>query len=202
MFPKLSIILSKELLFQVPFYSLQRKNFFPIREFCKDRNKWKFEGAMFGEYGGWIGTSQTSSHSFCLVITHQRNVRSELSWWKRVSFLLINSGCSSHSAAFGWSNREECLLELTLWSSRWSHNRGLPSTPSIHTAHSLVWLVVVRFTCPQISSVHYCTVSFHHWSQFVLKTKRFLLHFSTELHVKKRSRRLFSLHLCGTQTSK
>ena len=30
---------------------------FPLREFCKDRNKWKFEGAMSGEYGTWIRTS-------------------------------------------------------------------------------------------------------------------------------------------------
>ena len=145
------------------FYSLsQNWNFFPLREFCEDWNKWTSESAISGEYGGWIRTSQTSSHSFCLVITHRRNMRSDLSWWKRVSFLLISSGCSSHRAAFSWSNREECLLEVTLWSSRWSHNRGLPSTPSIHTSPSLVWLVVVRFTCPQISSVHYCTVSFHH----------------------------------------
>ena len=38
-----------------------------------------------------------------------------------------------------------------------------------------MWLVVVHFSCPMISSVpHYCTVFTFHWlSQFVLKTERF-----------------------------
>ena len=53
-FPKLFIFLSKDL-FQVPFYSLPGNwIFFHIREFCKDRNKWKSKGAMSDEYGRWI----------------------------------------------------------------------------------------------------------------------------------------------------
>ena len=40
---------------------------------------------------------------------------------------------------------------------------------------SVVWLVVVHFSCPMISSIpHYCQVStFHRPSQFVLKTECF-----------------------------
>ena len=50
--------------------------FFPVRESCKDQNKWKFKGTMFCEYGGWIRNSQTSPNSFFLVITHQRIMQS------------------------------------------------------------------------------------------------------------------------------
>ena len=39
------------------FYSLPGNgNCFSLRKLCKDRNKWTFEGAMSGEYGGWIRT--------------------------------------------------------------------------------------------------------------------------------------------------
>ena len=63
-----------------------------------------------------------------------------------------------------------------------AHNRGLPSNPTIYTTsptldedQPLVWLVVVHFICPMISSIpHCCTVStFHRLSQFVLKTECF-----------------------------
>ena len=58
---------------------------------------------------------------------------------------------------------------------------GLPFNPTIYRLPSLdedqtlVWLLVVHFTCPMISSIpHYCTVStFHRPSQFVLKTECF-----------------------------
>ena len=59
-----------------------------------------------------------------------------------------------------------------------AHNRGLPSNPTIYTTspssdedRRLVWLVVVHFSCPRISSIpHCCTVStFLCPSQFVLK---------------------------------
>ena len=33
---------------------------FPLREFCKDRNKWISDGPVSGEYSGWIRTSQPS----------------------------------------------------------------------------------------------------------------------------------------------
>ena len=65
-FPKLFIFLSKEL-FEVPFIHGELK-FFPLREFCKDQNKWKFEGTMSGEYSRWIGASKPRYNSFCLVI--------------------------------------------------------------------------------------------------------------------------------------
>ena len=97
-------------------------------------------------------------------------------------FLLTNSGHFSLSAAFSWSNWEQCLLELIIWFSGGAHNRGLPSSPTIYTTSPsldedllLVWLVVVHFTCPMISSIpHYCTVStFHCPSQFLLKMECF-----------------------------
>ena len=56
--------------------------------------------------------------------------------------------------------------------------------PSLDEDRPLVWLVVVHFTWPTISSIpHYCTVgTFHHLSQFVLRTERF--HYvSVENHV-------------------
>ena len=48
--------------------SYRELKIFPLREFCKDWDKWKSESAMSGEYGRWIRTSQPSCNSFCLVI--------------------------------------------------------------------------------------------------------------------------------------
>ena len=90
--------------------------FFPLREFCKDRNKWKSEGAMSGEYGGWIRTFQPSCNSFRLVIKETCGLA--LSWWKIMCFLLTNSRHFLSSAAFSWSNWEQYLLELIIWFSR------------------------------------------------------------------------------------
>ena len=42
--------------------------FFPLREFRKGQNRWKSEGAMYGEYGRRVRTSQPNCESFCLVI--------------------------------------------------------------------------------------------------------------------------------------
>ena len=54
--------------------SSRELTFFPLREFCKDLNKWKPKGAMSDEYSRWIRTSQPSCNSFFLG--HQRNMRS------------------------------------------------------------------------------------------------------------------------------
>ena len=70
--------------------SSRELKFFPLREFCKDRNKRKSEGAMSGEWGRWIRISQPSCNSFCLVIKETCGV--VLSWWKIMRFLLTNSG--------------------------------------------------------------------------------------------------------------
>ena len=88
-FPKLLIFLSKEL-FQMPFTVFQGIEFFPLREFCKDLNTWKSEGAMSGEYSRWIRTSQPSCNSFCLVVKETCSLG--LSWCKILHFLLTNSG--------------------------------------------------------------------------------------------------------------
>ena len=64
--PKLSLFLSKELV-QVPFQSSRKRKLFALREF-KDWNNWTCEGAMSGENGRWIRTSQSGFNSFYLVI--------------------------------------------------------------------------------------------------------------------------------------
>ena len=63
------IFLSKEL-FWVAFTVLRELKFFPLREFCKDQNKWKPEGTMFSQYCEWIKTSQPSCNNLCLVIKY------------------------------------------------------------------------------------------------------------------------------------
>ena len=132
------------------------------------------------EYGGWIRTSKPSCKSFCLVIKETWCL--VLSSWNIMCFLLTNSGCFSSSAAFSWSSWEQYLLELIAWFSRGAHDRRLPSNPTIYTTspsldedQPLVWLVVVHFACPTISSIpQCCTVStFHRPSQFVLKMECF-----------------------------
>ena len=163
---------------------------------------------MSGEYGGWVRTSQPSCNSFCLVIKETRGLA--LSWWKIMRFLLTNSGHFSSNAAFSWSNWEQYLLELIVWFSEGAHNRGLPPNPTICTAspsldedRPLVWLVVVHFACPMISSSpHCCTASsFHRPSQFVLKTELFY-YISEQNHLWKYGQDFFLPNLCGTQTSK
>ena len=95
--------------------SSRELKYFPLREFCKDQNKWKSEGTMSGEYSRWIRTSQPRCNSFCLVI--KETCALLLTWWKIMHFLLTNSGLFSLSAAFSWSNWEQYLLELIVWFS-------------------------------------------------------------------------------------
>ena len=56
------------------------------------------------------------------------------------------------------------------------------TSPSLDEDRPLVWLVVVHFICPMVSSVlHYCTIfTFPQPSQFIVKMKHF--HYSRELH--------------------
>ena len=166
--------------------------FFPLREFYKDQNKRKSEGAMSGEYGGWIRTSQPSSNSFCLsskkhVVLRYPNGRLYLFCW------LILDAFHQSSATFNWSKWEQYLLELITCFPEGAHNRGFPSNPTVYTTSPsldeswpLVWLVAVCFTCPTDSSVpHYCTVStFHCLSQFVFKIEHFYF-VSVENHIQK-----------------
>ena len=113
--------------------SSRELKFFPLREFCKDRNKWKSKDSMSGEYSRWIRSSQPICNSFCLVI--QETCGLVLSWWRIMCFLLTNSGCFSSSAAFSWSNWEHYLLEFNRlvfqkWNrapqiGTWTHVPGL-----------------------------------------------------------------------------
>ena len=60
-------------------------------------------------------------------------------------------------------------------------------SPPLDEEWPLVWLVVIHFTCLKISFIpHYCTVStFHHSSQFVLKTESFHYRFACRNVIKK-----------------
>ena len=73
------------------------------------------------------------------------------------------------NVAFSWFNWEQYLLKLILWFSRGPHNTVFPSNIKMDRSTSLVkdltlmWLLVVHFTCPTISSIpHYCTGSTFH----------------------------------------
>ena len=61
-------------------------------------------------------------------------------------------------------------------------HRRLLSNSTLDEDQPLMWLVVVHFICPMVSSVlHYCTIfTFPQPSQFVVKMKHF--HYSRELH--------------------
>ena len=117
--------------------SSRELKFSPLREFCKDWNKWKSEGAMSGEYGRWIRTSQPSCNSFCLVIKKHVALRYPdgrlcvFCWlildafcWVLLSVGLIGSStCWNYS--FGFLER--------------AHNRGLPIPPY---THHLLWMKI------------------------------------------------------------
>ena len=66
--------------------SCRELKFFPLREFCKDPNKWTSEGAMSGGYGGWIRTFQPRCNSLCVVIKETCGL--VLSWWKIMRFFV------------------------------------------------------------------------------------------------------------------
>ena len=83
-------------------YFRELEIFFPLREFCKDWNKWTSKGEMYGKYGRWVSTSQTNYNNFSLVIKETCGL--VLSWGKMIHFLLTNFGCFPLSAAFSWSN--------------------------------------------------------------------------------------------------
>lgn len=96
-------------------------------------------------------------------------------------FLSTNSRLFSLST-FIWSNWERTCWNQSFCFLEGAHDRRFPSNLTVYTASPsldehwpLVWLVVVHFSCPMISSIpHSCTVStFHHSSQFVLKLERF-----------------------------
>ena len=134
---------------------------------------------MAGKYRGWIRTSQPSWDSFCLLI--QETCGLALSWWKIVFCWLILDACHRLLLSVG------LIGSGTFWNQSFgfpegAHNRRLPSSPTIYTTSpsldedwTLVWLVVVHFTCLMISSIpQYGTVStFHRLSQFVLKMECF-----------------------------
>ena len=152
------------------FYSLLGDWIFsPLREFCKDQNKWKSEGAMSGEYGGWIRTSQPPScNSFCLVVRETCSLT--LSWWKIMYYLLTNAECFSSSVTFSWPNWEQHLLELISFDfPEGVYSRGLFSIPP-YMQHHILWMKTglwcgcwwfISLT-PSSSAPHYCTVSTSH----------------------------------------
>ena len=117
-------------------------------------------------------------------------------------FLLTNSRHFLSNAAFSGSTGSSTCWNSLLGFPEGAHNRGLSSNPTIYTISPsldedwpLMLLVVVHFTCPMISSISsHVTICF--------KNGLFSLCSSTESHAEIWSRRVFSLNLCGTQTSK
>ena len=135
---------------------------------------------MSGEYGGRIRTSQPSCNSIAWsskkhAVLHYPDGRLCVFCW------LIPDAFCRVPLSVGLTGSSTCWNQ-SFGFLEGAHNRGLPSNPTIYTTspfldedRPLVWLVVVDFACPTISSVpHYCTVStFHRPSQFVLKMERF-----------------------------
>lgn len=59
--------------------------FLPLRLFCNDPNKWKSDGVISSEYGGWGNTSQPSYKIFGWVAKETWGL--VLFWWKTTPFL-------------------------------------------------------------------------------------------------------------------
>ena len=101
--------------------SSRELKFFPLREFCKGKNKVKHEDAMSGEYSGWIRTSQPSCNDFCLIIRETCGLA--LSWWKIMHFYnifwmhnIILDAFHLVLLSVGLTGRNICW-ELILWFS-------------------------------------------------------------------------------------
>ena len=189
-FPKLFIILSKEL-FQVSnFRVLWELKFIPLREFYKDQSKCISEGAMSGEYGGWIRTSSQGVTVFAWL-SNQRSCSVVMEYYV---FSVDYSWTLSSHTAFSWSNWKQYLLDL-IGFLEGTHNKGLPSNPTIH--HHLWMKTVLWCGCwwfislvPWSFAVHIIVPTFHHPSRFVFffLNGEFLLRFTRESHVETQSK--------------
>ena len=195
-FQNFFIFLSKEL-FQVPFTLFQGIEFFPLREFCKDWNKWKSKSTMSGEYGGSVRTSQPICNSF--LPGHQSNMvlcypdgRLCIFCWLILNAFhreLLSVGLMG--AVFVGINHLVFLKELIIEDSI-----AIPP----YTQHHLLWmrtgfwlwLVLVHFTCPQ-SILFHSIVQYPFSSPVTIcfKNGMFLLRLSGELRAEIWSRRVF-----------
>ena len=134
---------------------------------------------MAGKYDGCIRTSQPSCPD------HQRSTQSCGVLVEGYDFLVTNSICFSPSAALSCSDCEQYWLELIVWLSGLTSLTADSLQISPYIQHHLfldqdrplVWLVVVHFACPLVSSIPcFCSVStFHYLPQFVLKMELFML---------------------------
>ena len=107
-FPKLFIFLGKELL-QVSFMVFQGIEIFPLREFCKDQNKWnlKLQCPVIV-----VDESELPSQAVTVFASSSKKHGLELFWCKIMRFLLTNSRCFLSSAAFSLFNWEQVLVRI------------------------------------------------------------------------------------------
>ena len=136
----------------------------------------------------------SNCNSFCLVIKETCGL--PLCWWKIMHFTLTNSGCFLLSGVFSWSNWGHLgINHLVFWKEFPSNPIVYATSPSLYEEQSLVWFMVIHFTCPMVSSVpHY--VQYPQYSlpiTICFKNETFSLHFSRESHAKIWSRRFFHL---------
>ena len=147
-------------------------SFFPLREFCKDRNQWTSQVQYLVNIAD---ESQLPIWAVTAFVQSLKSVSLVESWWKIIHFLLTYSGCFLLTAPFSWSNWEQYVLALLIGNSMcwycWAFWKKLttgdfvpiPPSLSLDEDWPLLWLVVVHLACPTISSVpHYCIVSTFH----------------------------------------
>ena len=153
---------------------------------------------MSAQYGGWVGTSQPSCNSFCLVMKETCVLCYSD---ERLCFLLdtFHQGLLSVGLLVGMN----CLV---FWKELIMKDSVLIS-PSQHLlwVKTGIWCGWWWFICLTHDIFHSILLYSIHFSSPVticLKNRTLLLCFSRESHVEIWSRRLFLLNLCGTQTSK
>ena len=135
-----------------------------------------------------------------------------LSWWRIIHFL-FTKGHFSFSAASSWSDWEPYLLELIIWFFlKGAYNRGLLSNLFIYTTtllvedQSLVWLVVILFTCPEVSLVPCCCTVYPLFITITICFKNKMLKKKNCFPLRNKwkwiKKEFFSLNLCKMKTSK
>ena len=133
----------------------------------------------------------SNCNSFCLVIKETCGL--PLCWWKIMHFTLTNSGCFLLSGVFSWSNWGHLgINHLVFWKEFPSNPIVYATSPSLYEEQSLVWFMVIHFTCPWSLLFHimYNIHSIPCPSQFVLKMKHFC-YISVENHMQKYSQEGF-----------
>ena len=168
---------------------------FPLREFCKDQNKWTSKGAMSGEYGRWIRTYQVVVTVFAWsskkqVVLHYPGGGSCVFCWLILDVslrVLLSVGLSGSSTWICLVFQKELIIKNSFPIPPYTKDHLLWMKTGLWCGWCwFIWLSPVIFHSTLLYSIHFLlsiTICF--------KNGTFPLYFSKDSHVEIQSRRFF-----------